>query len=65
MPQIVEPKITDARPPARRSEAMLYIPNVPAVPIAENIPCLFRHLREESMEGVVDREHADGVVLGY
>ena len=44
---------------------MLNIPHVPAVPIPENITRLLRHLREDSMEGVIDREHPHGVVLGY
>ncbi len=43
---------------------MLDILDVPAVPIAERIACLFRHLREESMEGVVDREHPHSVIFG-
>ena len=38
MTQVVEPEVNDARPPARRSEAMLDIPHVPAVPVSENIP---------------------------
>jgi len=57
VPQIVEPKIRNARLPARRSEAVHYIPDVPAVPIAENIPCLLRHLRQDSVERVVDRDY--------
>ncbi len=38
MAQIVEPKITDASLSACRSEAVLNIPDVPPVPIPENIP---------------------------
>ena len=63
--QIVGPKISDACLSASRSEASLYVPHVPAIPIAEHIACLFRHLREDFMEGVVDREQSHGVVLGY
>jgi len=65
MAQVVEPKISDARLPASRSKGMFDIPDVPAIPIAENIACLFRHLREDSVEGVVDREHTDRAVFGY
>ena len=37
MPQVVEPKISDARLLACRSEAVFDIPDVVAVPISENI----------------------------
>jgi hypothetical protein len=65
VPQVVEPEVRDARLLARRSEAMLNIPDVPGVTIPENISGLLQHLREDSMEGVVDREHAHGVIFGY
>jgi hypothetical protein len=42
---------------------MLNVPDVPAVSIPENITSLLRHLHEGSIKGVVDREHAHGVVL--
>jgi hypothetical protein len=32
VPQVVEPKVREARLPASRSEAMLNIPEVPAIP---------------------------------
>ena len=41
---VMEPKINDARLPARRVEAALNVSDVPAVPIPENIPRFLRHL---------------------
>ena len=43
---------------------MLNIPHVPAVPIPENIARLLRHLREDSVKPIVDRDYPRGVVLG-
>ena len=60
----MEPKVGDARLPARRSEAVLDILDVAAVPLPENIARLLQHLREGSMKCVIDREHAHGVILG-
>jgi hypothetical protein len=37
MAQVMEPEVRDTRLPASRSEAVLNIPDVPAIPIAENI----------------------------
>jgi hypothetical protein len=37
VPQVVEPKIINPRLSASRGEAMLNVPDVPAVPIAEKI----------------------------
>ena len=44
---------------------MLNVSDVPTIPISENIPRLLRHVREDSVERVVDREHPHGVVFGY
>lgn len=57
MPKIVEPKVGYARLLARRSEAVLNVPDVPAVPIPENIARLLGHLRKDSMERVIDRDY--------
>jgi hypothetical protein len=37
VPEIVKPEVRDPCLPARRSEAVLYIPDVAALPIPENI----------------------------
>jgi hypothetical protein len=49
----VEPEIREARLSASRSEAVLDIPDMAAVPVAENIACLLRHIREDSIEEFV------------
>jgi len=59
----VEPIARYAPFAASRSEAVLNVPDVSALPIPENIAYLFRHLRENSKESVVDGDHADGVIL--
>ncbi len=46
-------EIRDARPPASRSEAVLNI--CYGLSVAENITHLFLFLRQDSMEGVIDR----------
>jgi len=58
----MEPKISDGRLLACRSEAVLNVRDGLAIP--EYVAGLLRHLRKDSMEGVIDREDPHGVVFG-
>ncbi len=61
VPQIVEPEVRDARLPASRSEAVLNVLDVPAVPIPENIACLLPHIPEVDGSNLI----VPVPVLGY
>lgn len=61
----MKPEVGNSRLPAGRIEAVLNVPHVPAISVPENIARFLRHLREDFIGGVIDREHTDGVVLGY
>ncbi len=54
MPQIVEPEIREACLSASGREAVFNIRDGRAIP--KNIPSLLRHLREDSIEGIIRSE---------